>query len=87
MVKTYDTVNGKWWLLEDGKQVRKLSDNETAQVIWGTNNSVSQCPFCLEIGDFDLIGLKYHLINHCPVFSEVISPNEESARNLARDEY
>ncbi len=26
------------------------------------------CPFCNDSGDYDLIGLKYHLSNHCEVY-------------------
>ena len=28
-----------------------------------------KCPFCGE-DDFDLIGLKYHLLNYCKIFEE-----------------
>ena len=35
------------------------------------------CPFCKE-GDFDLIGLKNHLLSgHCKIFDETISIEQE----------
>jgi hypothetical protein len=30
---------------------------------------VNNCPFCKQ-EDFDLIGLKYHLLTHCQAFDE-----------------
>lgn len=37
------------------------------------------CPFCKEKG-YDLIGLKYHLLQgYCKVFNSVITPEEETA--------
>lgn len=27
-----------------------------------------KCPFCNEDSDFDAIGLKYHLVEYCPVY-------------------
>ena len=37
------------------------------------------CPFCGE-DDFDLVGLKYHLmVGYCAVFNETISAEEEAA--------
>jgi len=39
------------------------------------------CPFCSE-DDFDLIGLKDHLLSgHCDKFNEVISPKKEKENN------
>jgi len=38
-----------------------------------------QCPFCKET-DFDLIGLKNHLLSgHCEDFNDVMSVEEEQA--------
>ncbi|MCJ7829340.1 MAG: hypothetical protein MUP81_06340 [Dehalococcoidia bacterium] len=34
-MKKYETIDGKWWLFEDDKPVRLLSDTEAADVIWG----------------------------------------------------
>jgi len=68
MATEYDTIDGKWWLFEDGRKVRLLSDKESAMVIWG-KEEVS-CPFCGE-GDFDRIGLKSHLLHgDCQQFNE-----------------
>ena len=33
------------------------------------------CPYCKET-DFDLIGLKGHLLYDCTVFSETMTPNQ-----------
>ena len=32
---------------------------------------IDKCPFCGEVGPFDLIGLKYHLLNHCSVYHDL----------------
>jgi hypothetical protein len=40
---------------------------------------VIACPFCGE-NDFDLIGLKSHLLNHCVEFAHTLSPLEEVRR-------
>ncbi len=31
----YETIDGKWWLFEDGKPIRPLTDDEARKVIWG----------------------------------------------------
>ena len=30
-----------------------------------------KCPFCNLEGDYDLPGLKYHLLNICSIFAEI----------------
>lgn len=40
------------------------------------------CPFCGE-NDFDAVGLKSHLLNHCEVFEHLESPLEELLRKRA----
>jgi len=31
----FETIDGKWWLFENGKPIRPLTDDETRKVIWG----------------------------------------------------
>ena len=42
-------------------------------------NTYTECPFCGE-NDFDLIGLKSHILNHCEKFDEMESPLQERRR-------
>jgi hypothetical protein len=44
------------------------------------------CPFCQEEG-FDLIGLKYHLLNYCDAFDETVSANACSACGAPDETY
>lgn len=37
------------------------------------------CPFCGD-NDFDAIGLKSHLLNHCKAFDAIESPLQERLR-------
>ena len=51
------------------KKIEKLKSEDVA------------CPFCGE-DDFDLIGLKYHIENHCNTF--INTPKPESHTRMAR---
>jgi hypothetical protein len=42
-------------------------------------NTYTTCPFCGE-GDFDTVGLKSHLMNHCEEFDKVETPLQEFRR-------
>lgn len=37
--ETYETIDGKWWLFIEGKAIRPLTDQEAADVIWGTEET------------------------------------------------
>jgi len=52
-----------------------VSENKKAEII---------CPFCGE-DDFDLIGLKHHLLNFCDEFRETISIEEERQNSKANE--
>ena len=45
----------------------------------------AHCPFCFE-QDFDLIGLKYHLFNHCEEIDEIPNLNRKSTWELINQE-
>ena len=44
------------------------------------------CPFCGE-GDYDLIGLKYHIERGCQAYDDTISVAEEHNLRVAKDKY
>ena len=48
-MEQFETIDGKWWLFNDGKKVRPLTDNEAAQVIWGLGKGIGD-GYCLECG-------------------------------------
>ena len=50
-----------------------------------TDTKYVTCPFCKE-DDFDLIGLKYHLVTYCEIFPEIISAAEETGTVAGRAE-
>ncbi len=33
----FETVDGKWWLLDGEERIRPLTDEEASQVVWGLN--------------------------------------------------
>ena len=39
-------------------------------IIMNNLKRIMKCPFCGE-DDFDLVGLKYHILNYCKVYDEV----------------
>lgn len=43
-----------------------------------------KCPFCNE-EDFDLIGLKYHLLTYCEEFRKTLSVEEERRKRYDKN--
>ena len=39
MAVSYDTVDGKWWMFVGGAPLRPLTDEEAADVVWGTEET------------------------------------------------
>lgn len=66
----FETIDGRWWLFENGEKVKPLTDQEAVRVIWGTGSLDITCPFCGE-SEFDKQGLKYHLHNYCEEYQKV----------------
>jgi len=49
-----------------------------AKAAENAKNSEIECPFC-PCYDFDLIGLKNHLLNHCEGFENTMTIEQEKA--------
>jgi hypothetical protein len=56
------------------KQLSEIADIKSREPKeMPTEDQMLICPFCRE-GDFDAIGLKYHLYNHCRNYKDVPLP-------------